>query len=79
VELGGVSAASSPSTVKRRIGYVPQEIAVYEDLSAVANLRFFAALYDIFGPEADRAADLALDVVGLRSAAMNRCGSFPAA
>lgn len=41
-------------TVKHLIGVVPQELALYEDLSAQENLQFFARLYDV--PRAERAA-----------------------
>jgi ABC-2 type transport system ATP-binding protein len=33
--------------VKAAIGYVPQELAIYPDLSARENLRFFARLYGL--------------------------------
>ncbi len=52
-------------TVKHLIGVVPQELALYEDLTARENLEFFARLYDV--PKAERAARVqdALARVGL--------------
>ncbi len=52
-------------TVKHLIGVVPQELALYEDLTACENLEFFARLYDV--PRAERAARVrdALERVGL--------------
>jgi ABC-2 type transport system ATP-binding protein len=47
--LGGEAVAVGASNVKRRIGVVPQDLALYEDLSAVENLRLFGALYGLKG------------------------------
>jgi ABC-2 type transport system ATP-binding protein len=47
------------------IGYVPQEIAIYPDLSARENLRFFARLYGMESNEARRRIEEVLDVIGL--------------
>ncbi|MEX0763532.1 MAG: ABC transporter ATP-binding protein [Dehalococcoidia bacterium] len=51
--------------LKSRIGYVPQEIAVYPDLSARENLTFFARLYGIPRSEAKSRIGEVLDTVGL--------------
>ncbi len=66
ITLDGVSLAGDRSEAKRRIGFVPQELALYDDLSAPANLRFFAALYGLFGSKAENAADRVLCTVGLQ-------------
>jgi ABC-2 type transport system ATP-binding protein len=50
---------------KRRIGLVPQDVALYDELSARANLRFFGALYNLAGRALNRAIDDALSLVGL--------------
>lgn len=50
---------------KGSIGLVPQEIAIYPDLSAVENLRFFGRLYGMGREELDTRIDEVLDVIGL--------------
>ena len=50
---------------KARIGYVPQDIAVYPDLSGRENLAFFASLYHLDRREARARIAEVLDVVGL--------------
>jgi ABC-2 type transport system ATP-binding protein len=50
---------------KRELGLVPQELAIYEELSAYQNLRLFAALYGLSGRAAVEAITFALGAVGL--------------
>jgi ABC-2 type transport system ATP-binding protein len=54
-------------TVEARaaIGYVPQEVAIYPDLTGRENLRFFARLYGMEGSKSRRRIDEVLDVIGL--------------
>src|SRR5688500_9534619 len=47
VTVGGISMAEDPQAAKRLIGYVPQEIALYSELTARENLRYFGRLYGI--------------------------------
>jgi ABC-2 type transport system ATP-binding protein len=50
---------------RRAVGLVPQDLALYEELSPRQNLRFFGRLYGLAGAELDRQIAWALDVVGL--------------
>ena len=65
IVMDGVNLADSPIEVKRRLGIVPQEVAVYEELTARENLRLWAGLYGLSGSALDQAVDRALDEVGL--------------
>ena len=65
VVIGGVALASDPRAAKAKLGLVPQDLALYEELSATQNLTFFAALYGIHGKLAAERVDWALGVVGL--------------
>ncbi|MBS1708062.1 MAG: ABC transporter ATP-binding protein [Armatimonadetes bacterium] len=65
VTLDGQEVSPSDHRVRARIGYVPQEIAIYEELDAKQNLRFFAGLYGISGPDADNRIAEALELAGL--------------
>lgn len=53
------------SFTKRNIGIVPQDIAVYEDLTCMENVKFFAGLYGLRGEKLQKAAEEALEFVGL--------------
>ncbi|HEY2186957.1 MAG TPA: ABC transporter ATP-binding protein [Caldimonas sp.] len=50
---------------KRRIGVVPQELSIYENLGAAANLALFGALYGLGGAMLRERVDAALALVGL--------------
>src|SRR5712664_4014992 len=49
VLVGGRPLGGDADPAKRRIGLVPQDLALYEELTARDNLRFFAALYGLAG------------------------------
>ena len=50
---------------KQSLGVVPQDLALYEELSAERNIRFFASLYGLHGKALDLATDQALAFAGL--------------
>ncbi len=65
VLVGGRAISGDADPAKRQIGLVPQEIALYDELSALANLRFFGALYGLGGAGLESAIGAALELVGL--------------
>ena len=65
VEVDGIDLARDPAAVKRRLGVVPQEIALYEDLTARENLAFWGGIYGLRGKEMDHRRDELLELVGL--------------
>ncbi|MBZ5555880.1 MAG: ABC transporter ATP-binding protein [Acidobacteriia bacterium] len=65
VLVGGAALRGDTDPKKRQIGLVPQDLALYDELSARANLRFFGALYDLSGAALDKAIAAALELVGL--------------
>ncbi len=60
---------AEPVKVKQQLGVVPQETALYEDLSARENLKFWGGLYGLKGGELDSAIERTLDQVGLKARA----------
>lgn len=65
VTVDGLDLVKNRDRIKRMIGMVPQEIALYPFLSAAENVRFFASLYGLKGKALNDAADEALEFVGL--------------
>jgi ABC-2 type transport system ATP-binding protein len=61
---------------KAAIGYVPQELALYPDLSARENLRFFGQLYGLSGQRLERRVTESLELVGLADRAGDRIASY---
>ena len=61
---------------KRALGLVPQDLALYEPLSARQNLAFFGSLYDLRGHDLTERIAWALGVVGLRDRAADRVSTF---
>ncbi len=51
--------------VKCNLGIVPQDLAIYEEVSAEQNVAFFAALYGLKGTQLQKSVDEALQFVGL--------------
>jgi ABC-2 type transport system ATP-binding protein len=65
VRLGGQPITGDTDPRKRLLGLVPQELALYEELTARDNLEFFGALYDLHGAGLATAVESALKFVGL--------------
>ncbi|HEY2904766.1 MAG TPA: ABC transporter ATP-binding protein [Vicinamibacterales bacterium] len=65
VLIDGAALSGDVDPKKRRVGLVPQDLALYDELSARNNLRFFGALYGLSGKALDTATREALDLVGL--------------
>ena len=61
---------------KRRIGVVPQELSIYENLGAAANLELFGALYGLSGALLRERVGAALALVGLSDRAGAKPQSF---
>ena len=64
------------SQAKRRIGVVPQELSIYENLGAAANLELFGALYGMSGALLRERVDAALVLVGLADRARDKPSTF---
>ncbi|HEX2766363.1 MAG TPA: ABC transporter ATP-binding protein [Candidatus Limnocylindria bacterium] len=69
VDVGAVEA-------KRHIGYVPQDLAIYPELSARENLRFFGQLYGLGGADLKHRVDEILETIGLTDRADERTDGF---
>ncbi|MFG6485085.1 ATP-binding cassette domain-containing protein [Roseateles sp. BYS78W] len=73
---GGVSLGRDEAGYKRRIGLVPQDIALYEELPARTNVELFGALYGMPPERLKRRADEVLAMVGLTDRAGDKPSTF---
>lgn len=65
VNILGKDLKKYPKAIKYGIGIVPQDLAIYEEISAEANVRFFASLYKLKGKQLDDNVKEALELVAL--------------
>jgi ABC-2 type transport system ATP-binding protein len=72
VSIAGHNVTTEPEAVKRAIGVVPQDIALYPDLNAVENLRFFGRMYDVPKDRLEPRIGELLQLVGLEEHARRR-------
>jgi ABC-2 type transport system ATP-binding protein len=74
--VAGHDVVGERHAARRAIGLVPQDLALYEELTPRQNLRYFAELYGLAGGELAKAIDWALDVAGLADRADDRVKTF---
>ncbi|MCX2829313.1 ABC transporter ATP-binding protein [Bacillus pseudomycoides] len=76
IKVGGKSVKEYPLDAKRKIGIVPQDIALYPTLSAKENLIFWGKMYGLSGAIAKKRADEVLAYVGLQDRAKDKIETF---
>lgn len=65
IKIFNKSVKEGDISIKKKIGLVPQEIALYNDFTAKENLSFFGEIYGLRGRALKEAVDRALEFVGL--------------
>lgn len=76
VTIGGYSVRRDANAVRSLIGVCPQELALYEELSALDNLVFFGRMVGLDGKEARAQAAARLELLGLAQRAKGRVDKF---
>ena len=74
--IGGHSISKEPMAVKQVIGVVPQELALYEDLTARENLIFWGQMYGLSGKSLHSRVDEVLEQIGLVDKARNQVKTY---
>lgn len=72
----GHSITKEPAAAKASLGVVPQDIALYPDLSARENLVFWGKMYGLRGPALKSRVEEVLEVIGLADRQKDRVGKF---
>ena len=65
IVVDGFSVAQNPLEVKKKLGFIPQEIALFEDLSIEDNLTYFARMYRLDRKTREASVKTYLEVLGL--------------
>lgn len=76
VYFNGKDLEKASADFRSRLGIVPQDIALYEELSAEKNVAFFAALYGVSRKELGSRVGEALDFVGLEDKRKDKVKTF---
>ncbi|MCB9730139.1 MAG: ABC transporter ATP-binding protein [Deltaproteobacteria bacterium] len=66
VTVGGVDAVAHPAEVRRRIGVVPQQLALYDELTVLQNLRVLGGVLGLSGARLADRVEWALELAQLR-------------
>lgn len=72
----GYSVTKEPETAKKSLGVVPQDIALYPDLSARENLVFWGKMYGLRGTALKSRVDEVLEIIGLTERQKDHVGKF---
>ena len=76
VRVWGLNSTTQPIAVKRRVGYLPDDVGFYEDLSGLENLLYTASLNGLSRREGKERATQLLQLVGLDDAADKKAGKY---
>jgi ABC-2 type transport system ATP-binding protein len=76
IRVEGLSIADNAREVKQHLGVVPQEVAVYAELSARENLRFWGGIYALKGKDLSERVEELLVQVGLEDRAKEPVKNF---
>jgi len=76
VKVCGIDSTRHPIEVKKKVGYLPEDVGFYDDRSAIENLVYSAMLNGITREEATRKAESLIARVGLNNVSNKKTGKF---
>lgn len=76
IVIDGLSVKDKPLEVKKKIGLVPQDLALYENMTAAENVSFFGKLYGLRGKLLKERIEEALAFTGLSDRAKEKPSTF---
>jgi ABC-2 type transport system ATP-binding protein len=76
IQIKGIDVIKNPKQAQKWIGVVPQEIALYETMSARENLKFWGRMYDLSGRALEKSVDEVLEIIGLTERAKDKVETF---
>jgi ABC-2 type transport system ATP-binding protein len=76
VTVCGIDSTNNPIQVKRKVGYLPEDVGFYDDRTGMENLIYTARLNGITGKEALQRAEKLILRIGLADAAQKKTGKY---
>lgn len=76
VEVDGINATKYPVKVKRKVGYLPEDVGFYEQMTGVENLIYTAQLNGIPKVKAKEEALFLMERVGLQEQLKKKTGAY---
>lgn len=76
VHMKDVDVIKNTKQAQKLIGVVPQEIALYQAMSARENLKFWGRMYDLSGSTLEKSVDEVLEIIGLTERAKDKVETF---
>ena len=76
VKVCGIDSTTHPIEVKRKVGYLPEDVGFYDDMTGIENLVYTAQLNGISKSEAIQKAEQLLDRVGLTNEGKKKAGKY---
>jgi ABC-2 type transport system ATP-binding protein len=76
IQLKEIDVIKDTKQAQKWIGVVPQDIALYETLSARENLKFWGRMYNLSGKELERSVDEVLEIIGLTDRSKDKISTF---
>lgn len=76
IDLKGESILKNPKPLRKILGVVPQDIALYPDLTGYENLKFFGRVYGLKGEELENRIFEILDLVELKDRAKEKVENY---
>jgi len=76
VKVCGINSTTNPIEVKKKVGYLPEDVGFYDNRTGLENLVYTARLNGITEKEAEKKAYQLLDRIGLPDAAQKKTGKY---
>jgi ABC-2 type transport system ATP-binding protein len=76
IQLKEIDVIKNTKQAQKFIGVVPQDIALYQDMSARENLKFWGRMYGLSGKALNQSVDEVLEIIGLSDRAKGKVNTF---
>lgn len=65
-----------PAVIREHLGYVPQEILLFEELSGKQNLEFWGKAYNLYGKELEEAVQRVIEIIGMKERVREKVANY---